>query len=350
MVAGNRHLSKLRLREEASRCLDRLATWIATRTGCPESLAVSGLYGRLSIALVRAMLGLYWLSRRCFIIIMALCVLGQTPEVTLTSGDVCKDAAILEMTCNICGSRAVAWKGDVDQVRFFAGDNKTSQSFLLTKHVNCSGNISWAAADNQSAQSIMSCQSKDESANTNTSSDINCSGCSGGFLLHCSLGSSSSIILPLAIYRRACTAAVDPNTTAVELVNSSVVSESTTPVTKEEFSKAKVIPKMHTANKDQGVRRLHRNDASHSDEEGKDQNSQCCLKSMQASYRTGEDVLGMKAHEPGDLINGSNPVSAPIVVALTTLPDEARARLRKKADVAYFIAKEKLSSRKYPSI
>ena len=65
------------------------------------------------------------------------------------------------MTCNICGSRAVAWKGDVDQVRFFAGDNKTSQSFLLTKHLNCSVNISWAAADNQSAQSIMSCQSKD---------------------------------------------------------------------------------------------------------------------------------------------------------------------------------------------
>ena len=35
-------------------CLDRLATRIATRTGCPKSSAVSGLYGRLSIGLVRA--------------------------------------------------------------------------------------------------------------------------------------------------------------------------------------------------------------------------------------------------------------------------------------------------------
>eukprot|EP00731_Ephydatia_muelleri_P009541 Em0005g127a len=33
---------------------DRLATRIATRTGCPKSSAVSGLYGRLSIGLVRA--------------------------------------------------------------------------------------------------------------------------------------------------------------------------------------------------------------------------------------------------------------------------------------------------------
>ena len=40
--------------EEAGRCLDRLATRIATRTGCPKSSAVSGLYGRLSIGLVRA--------------------------------------------------------------------------------------------------------------------------------------------------------------------------------------------------------------------------------------------------------------------------------------------------------
>ena len=39
--------------EEAGRCLDRLATRIATRTGCPKSSAVSGLYGRLSIGLVR---------------------------------------------------------------------------------------------------------------------------------------------------------------------------------------------------------------------------------------------------------------------------------------------------------
>ncbi|KAL5517404.1 hypothetical protein EMCRGX_G002945 [Ephydatia muelleri] len=31
-----------------------LATRIATRTGCPKSSAVSGLYGRLSIGLVRA--------------------------------------------------------------------------------------------------------------------------------------------------------------------------------------------------------------------------------------------------------------------------------------------------------
>ena len=40
--------------EEAGRCLDRLATRIATRTGCPKSSAVSGLYGRLSLNLVRA--------------------------------------------------------------------------------------------------------------------------------------------------------------------------------------------------------------------------------------------------------------------------------------------------------
>ena len=40
--------------EEAGRCLDRLATRIATRTGCSKSSAVSGLYGRLSIVLVRA--------------------------------------------------------------------------------------------------------------------------------------------------------------------------------------------------------------------------------------------------------------------------------------------------------
>ena len=40
--------------EEAGRCLDRVATRIATQTGCPKSSAVSGLYGRLSIALVRA--------------------------------------------------------------------------------------------------------------------------------------------------------------------------------------------------------------------------------------------------------------------------------------------------------
>eukprot|EP00731_Ephydatia_muelleri_P020141 Em0012g966a len=40
--------------EEAGRCLDRLATRIATRTGCPKSSAVSGLYGRLSIGLIRA--------------------------------------------------------------------------------------------------------------------------------------------------------------------------------------------------------------------------------------------------------------------------------------------------------
>ena len=46
----------------------------------------------------------------------------------------------------------------------------------------------------------------------------------------------------------------------------------------------------------------------------------------------------------------SSTSAAPIVVALTTLSDEERARLRKKVDVAYFIAKEKLSFRKYPSI
>ena len=46
----------------------------------------------------------------------------------------------------------------------------------------------------------------------------------------------------------------------------------------------------------------------------------------------------------------SSTAAAPIVVALTTLQDDERARLRKKMDVAYFVAKEKMSFRKYPSI
>lgn len=45
----------------------------------------------------------------------------------------------------------------------------------------------------------------------------------------------------------------------------------------------------------------------------------------------------------------SSTSAVPIVVALTTLPDDERARLRKKVDVAYFVAKE-MSFRKYPSI
>ena len=51
--------------EEAGtcRCLDRLATQIATRTGCSKSSAVSGLYGRLSIVLV---IGHYLLGRLHF--------------------------------------------------------------------------------------------------------------------------------------------------------------------------------------------------------------------------------------------------------------------------------------------
>eukprot|EP00731_Ephydatia_muelleri_P036427 Em0253g7a len=39
----------------------------------------------------------------------------------------------------------------------------------------------------------------------------------------------------------------------------------------------------------------------------------------------------------------SSTAAAPIVVALTTLQDDERARLRKKMDVAYFVAKEKMS-------
>ena len=39
---------------EAGRCLDKLATRIATGTVCPKSSSVSGLYGRLSIAQVWA--------------------------------------------------------------------------------------------------------------------------------------------------------------------------------------------------------------------------------------------------------------------------------------------------------
>ena len=48
-----------------------------TRTACPKSSAESGLYGRLSIALVRPMLGLYWLGRRHFGNIDFICVLGR---------------------------------------------------------------------------------------------------------------------------------------------------------------------------------------------------------------------------------------------------------------------------------
>ena len=40
--------------DEAIKCLDRLAARIATRTARPKSSAVSALYGRLSIVLVRA--------------------------------------------------------------------------------------------------------------------------------------------------------------------------------------------------------------------------------------------------------------------------------------------------------
>ena len=39
---------------EAIKCLDRLAARIATRTARSKSSAVSALYGRLSIVLVRA--------------------------------------------------------------------------------------------------------------------------------------------------------------------------------------------------------------------------------------------------------------------------------------------------------
>ena len=38
----------------ATKCLDRLATRIATCTACPKSSAVSNLYGKLSITLIRA--------------------------------------------------------------------------------------------------------------------------------------------------------------------------------------------------------------------------------------------------------------------------------------------------------
>ena len=38
----------------------------ATRNACPKSSAVSGLYGRLSIAVVRANTRLYWLGSHHF--------------------------------------------------------------------------------------------------------------------------------------------------------------------------------------------------------------------------------------------------------------------------------------------
>ena len=41
---------------------------------------------------------------------------------------------------------------------------------------------------------------------------------------------------------------------------------------------------------------------------------------------------------------------APIVVALSTLGEEERGRLQKQFDISYFIAKEKLSFRKYAGI
>ncbi|XP_065892470.1 zinc finger protein 862-like [Dysidea avara] len=46
----------------------------------------------------------------------------------------------------------------------------------------------------------------------------------------------------------------------------------------------------------------------------------------------------------------SSSANAPIVVALNTLGDEERARLRVKFDISYYIAKEKLPFRKYPGI
>ena len=41
---------------------------------------------------------------------------------------------------------------------------------------------------------------------------------------------------------------------------------------------------------------------------------------------------------------------APIAKALSTLPDDEKDRLRKKFNVAYFMAREKLSFHKYPQI
>lgn len=85
---------------------------------------------------------------------------GQTHEVTLTSVAVCKDAAILNMMCRVCGNEALVWKGDVHRVQFLAGEKKSSQHFLLTNDLNCSV-ITWVSADNRSIQSNMSCQSND---------------------------------------------------------------------------------------------------------------------------------------------------------------------------------------------
>ena len=41
---------------------------------------------------------------------------------------------------------------------------------------------------------------------------------------------------------------------------------------------------------------------------------------------------------------------APIAMALSTLPDGEKERLWKKFDIAYLVAREKLSFRKYPAI
>ena len=200
------------------------------------------------------------------------------------------DAAILEMACSVCGGHTLAWKGDVDEARFFSGSNKSSQYFLLTKKLNCSVQIiSWATAENM-ALSTMLCQSSDgwsgldganltcysESAinstvmevknctpisylppsmgeslkiissvkalyhihsftavNTNTSSDITHIVVVAVVVVasFCAIVLLAIIIVSLAI-KRCCTAAVDPNTTTAELINySDVVAEVSSVVT-----------------------------------------------------------------------------------------------------------------------
>ena len=50
-------------------------------------------------------------------------------------------------------------------------------------------------------------------------------------------------------------------------------------------------------------------------------------------------------------VRGQNSIStAPIVIALTTLSEDEKVRLRHKFDIAYWLALEKISFRKFPSV
>ena len=69
-----------------------------------------------------------------------------------------------------------------------------------------------------------------------------------------------------------------------------------------------------------------------------------------ASSEQHNHAMALLQREAAAATGQSSTSSAPIVVALTSLSEDEKVRLRHKFDIAYWLAVEKISFRKFPSV